>query len=141
SAAAAPPPDKAQYAPPTVTPAFRTAPTVTTQLPPPPPPRRENLTPLAFGAGVVAGAVVGATIANMHNQRREVIEGGRTVYYEPDRIIIRDPSGQQYVRGNDLYRFRYGARDIRTETLGGETRPVGIRPAGTRVITLLGPAR
>ena len=43
---------------------------------------------MAFGAGVVAGAVVGATIANLHNQRREVVEGGRTVYYEPDRVII-----------------------------------------------------
>jgi len=82
--------------------------------------------------------VVGATIANLHNQRREVVEGGRTVYYEPDRIIIRDPSGQQYVRGNDLYRFRYGARDIRTETRGGETRTVVIRPDGSEVITVVG---
>ena len=82
--------------------------------------------------------MVGATIANLHNQRREVVEGGRTVYYEPDRIIIRDPSGQQYVRGNDLYRFRYGARDIRTETRGGETRTVVIRPDGSEVITVVG---
>ena len=96
------------------------------------------MTPLVFGAGVVAGAVVGATIANMHSQRREVIEGGRTMYYEPDRVIIRDPSGQQYVRGNDLYRFRYGARDIRTETIGGETRTVVIRPDGSQIITVVG---
>lgn len=88
---------------------------------------------------MVAGAVVGATIANMHSQRREVVEGGRTVYYEPDRIIIRDPSGQQYVRGNDFERFRYGARDIRSETIGGETRTVVIRPDGTQVITVVGP--
>src|SRR5439155_19527463 len=137
SAAAAPPPDKAQYAAPTVAPAFRTAPTVTTPLPPPP--RQNNLTPLAIGAGVVAGAVIGASIADLRNQRQEVVQGGRTIYTEPDRIIIRDPSGQQYVRGNDLYRFRYGARDIRTETLGGETRTVVIRPDGTQVITVVGP--
>jgi outer membrane protein OmpA-like peptidoglycan-associated protein len=137
SAAATPPPDKAQNAAPTVAPAFRAAPTVTTQLPPAPQPRRENLTPLAIGAGVVAGVVVGATIANMHNQRRETIEGGRTIYTEPDRIIIRDPSGQTYVRGNDLQRFRYGARDIRSETIGGETRTVVIRPDGTEVITVV----
>jgi outer membrane protein OmpA-like peptidoglycan-associated protein len=121
-----------------VAPAFRAAPQVTTQLPPPPPPRRENMTPLVFGAGVVAGAVVGATIANMHNQRREVVEGGRTVFYEPDRVIIRDPGGQVYVRGNDFDRFRYGARDIRSETIGGETRTVVIRPDGSEVITVVG---
>lgn len=136
--AATPPPDKAQYAPPTVAPAFRAAPTVTAPLPPPPQPRRENLTPLAVGAGVVAGAVIGASIADMRNQRQEVVEGGRTIYREPDRIIIRDPSGQQYVRGNDLYRFRYGARDIRTETRGGETRTVVIRPDGSQIITVTG---
>ncbi|NOJ50960.1 OmpA family protein [Bradyrhizobium sp. WSM 1744] len=135
---AAPPPSRVQNAPPTVAPAFRTAPTVQAPLPAPPPPRRENLTPLAVGAGVVAGAVIGATIADLHNQRREAVEGGRTVYHEPDRIIIRDPSGQTYVRGNDLYRFRYGARDIRTETLGGETRTVVVRPDGTEVITVVG---
>lgn len=87
---------------------------------------------------MVAGAVIGATIADLHNQRREVLEGGRTVYTEPDRIIIRDPGGQAYVRGNDLYRFRYGARDIRTDTVGGETRTVVIRPDGSEVITVVG---
>lgn len=87
---------------------------------------------------MVAGAVLGATIADLHNQRREVVEDGRTIYTEPDRIIIRDPSGQQYVRGDDLYRFRYGARDIRTETIGGETRTVVIRPDGSEVITVVG---
>ena len=81
--------------------------------------------------------MIGATIADMHNQRREVVEGGRTVYTEPDRIIIRDPGGQSYVRGNDLYRFRYGARDIRTDTVGGETRTVVIRPDGSEVITVV----
>ncbi|QQN64528.1 OmpA family protein [Bradyrhizobium diazoefficiens] len=139
TAAATPPPNKAQYAPPTVAPAFRAAPTVATPLPPAPRPPQRDLTPLAFGAGVVAGAVIGATIADYRNQRHEVVEGGRTIYTEPDRIIIRDPSGQEYVRGNDLYRFRYGARDIRTETVGGETRTVVIRPDGTEIITVVGP--
>ncbi|MCK1719780.1 OmpA family protein, partial [Bradyrhizobium sp. 141] len=138
SAAAAPPPDRAQYRPPTVAPAFRAAPTVAAPLPPPPRPHQRDLTPLAIGAGVVAGVVVGATIADLHNQRREAVEGGRTVYTEPDRIIVRDPGGQAYVRGNDLYRFRYGARDIRTDTVGGETRTVVVRPDGSEVITLVG---
>src|SRR4030095_5445319 len=33
--------------------------------------------------------------------------------------------------------FRYGARDIRSETIGGETRTVVIRPDGTEVITVV----
>src|SRR3954470_9916667 len=136
---AAPPPGRVQNAPPTVAPAFRAAPTVQAPLPPPPQPRRENLTPLAIGAGVVAGAVIGAvTVNELRNQRREAVEGGRTVFYEPDRVIIRAPGGQAYVRGNDLYRFRYGARDIRTETVGGDTRTVVIRPDGSEVITVVG---
>lgn len=139
TAAATPPPNKAQYAQPTVAPAFRAAPTVAAPLPPAPRPPQRDLTPLAIGAGVVAGAVIGATIADYRNQRQEVVEGGRTIYTEPDRIIIRDPGGQEYVRGNDLYRFRYGARDIRTETVGGETRTVVIRPDGTEIITVVGP--
>jgi len=138
SAAATPPPNRAQYAAPTVAPAFRAAPTTTTPLPPPPRPPQRDLTPLAIGAGVVAGAVIGATIADYRNQRRESVEGGRTVYTEPDRIIIRDPGGQTYVRGNDLYRFRYGARDIRTETVGADTRTVVIRPDGSEIITVVG---
>lgn len=95
------------------------------------------MTPLAIGAGVVAGVVIGATIADYRNQRREVVEGGRTVYYEPDRVIIRDPGGQEYVRGNDFDRFRYGARDIQTQTVGGETRTIVIRPDGTQIITVV----
>lgn len=83
--------------------------------------------------------MVGATIANMNSQRREVVEGGRTVFYEPDRVIIRDPSGQAYVRHNEVERFRYGARDIRVDTIGGETRTVVIRPDGTQVISVVGP--
>lgn len=86
----------------------------------------------------MAGAVIGATIADLHKERREVVEGGRTIYTEPDRIIIRDPGGQAYVRGNDLYRFRYGARDIRTDTVGGETRTIVVRPDGSEIVTVVG---
>ena len=43
-----------------------------------------------------------------------------------------------YVRGNDFDRFRYGARDIRSETIGGETRTVVIRPDGSQIVTVVG---
>jgi len=35
-------------------------------------------------------------------------------------------------------RFRFGARDIQTQTVGGETRTVVIRPDGSQVITVIG---
>ena len=35
-------------------------------------------------------------------------------------------------------RFRYGARDIQTSVVGGDTRTVVIRPDGTQVITVVG---
>ena len=71
-------------------------------------------------------------------ERRETQEGGRTVITEPGRIIIRDPGGQEYIRHDEDDRFRYGARDIRTETVGGETRTIVIRPDGTQIITVVG---
>jgi len=71
-------------------------------------------------------------------ERREVQEGGRTVIVEPGRIIVRDPSGQEFVRHNELDRFRFGARDIHTQTVGGETRTVVIRPDGSQIITVMG---
>jgi len=71
-------------------------------------------------------------------ERREVQEGGRTVIVEPGRIIVRDPSGQEFVRHNEMDRFRFGARDIRTQTVGGESRTIVVRPDGTEVITVIG---
>jgi OOP family OmpA-OmpF porin len=75
---------------------------------------------------------------DFRGQRREVQEGGRTVITEPGRIIIRDPSGQEFVRHNETDRFRFGARDIRSETIGGENRTIVIRPDGSQIITVVG---
>ena len=75
---------------------------------------------------------------DFRGQRRETQEGGRTVFTEPGRIIIRDPGGQSYVRHNEEDRFRFGARDIQTQTVGGETRTVVIRPDGSQIITVSG---
>jgi OmpA-OmpF porin, OOP family len=68
-----------------------------------------------------------------------VQEGGRTVIFEPGRIIVRDPSGQEFVRHDEMDRFRYGARDIRVQREGAETRTVVIRPDGDEIITVTGP--
>ena len=69
-------------------------------------------------------------------QRRESQEGGRTVFTEPGRVIVRDPSGQSFIRHNEVDRFRYGARDIRTERVGNDTRTIVIRPDGSQIITV-----
>jgi outer membrane protein OmpA-like peptidoglycan-associated protein len=92
------------------------------------------VTPLAPNAGPQGPR----HIDDFRNQRREVQEGGRTVIVEPGRLIIRDPSGQQFVRHDEMDRFRFGARDIRREVVGGETRTIVIRPDGSEVITVVG---
>jgi outer membrane protein OmpA-like peptidoglycan-associated protein len=71
-------------------------------------------------------------------ERRESQVGGRTVITEPGRIIVRDPGGQADIRHDEVDRFRYGARDIQTQTVGGETRTVVIRPDGSQIITVNG---
>jgi outer membrane protein OmpA-like peptidoglycan-associated protein len=49
---------------------------------------------------------------------------------------VRDPSGQSFIRHNEEDRFRYGARDIRQERVGNDTRTVVVRPDGTQIITI-----
>jgi OOP family OmpA-OmpF porin len=131
---AAPPPGRAQNAPPTVRPAFQRAPTVTTPLPSLAPPA-VALTPIAPGAAPQGPR----RMEDFRGARQERQEGGRTIITEPGRIIIRDPSGQEFVRHNEVDRFRFGARDIRTQTVGGETRTVVIRPDGSEIINVVGP--
>ena len=103
-------------------------------MPPAPPPAADSLRPVAPGAAATGPQ----RLDDFRGQRRETQQGGRTIITEPGRIIIRDPGGQQYVRHSEVDRFRYGARDIQTQTVGGETRTVVIRPDGTQVITVVG---
>ena len=128
---AAPPPGRAQNAAPTVAPAFQRAPTVTAPLPPP---------PADFGTKFSReGVAIGPRrIEDFRAERREIQEGGRTVITEPGRMIIRDPSGQAYVRHSEIDRFRYGARDVQTQTVGAETRTVVMRPDGSQIVTVVG---
>ena len=76
---------------------------------------------------------------DFRSDRRETQEGGRTVFTEPGRIIVRDPGGQAFVRHNEMDRFRFGARDIRTERVGRDMRTIVIRPDGSQIITVSGP--
>ena len=100
-----------------------------------PPPTAQTLTPIPQGAPPPGPR----RLEDFRAERREVQEGGRTVITEPGRIIIRDPSGIAFVRHDEMDRFRYGARDIRVQQTGGETRTVVIRPDGSEIITVVGP--
>ncbi len=75
-------------------------------------------------------------LEDFRGQRQERTEGGRTIITEPGRVIVRDPNGQSFVRHNDVDRFRYGARDVRVDRQGNDTRTVVVRPDGTQIITI-----
>jgi outer membrane protein OmpA-like peptidoglycan-associated protein len=109
------------------------APTVTAPIPQAPPPAAA-LTPIAPGAAPQGPRNMG----DFRGQRSERQEGGRTIITEPGRIIVQDPSGQSFIRHNEVDRFRYGARDIRTDRVGGEDRTIVIRPDGSQIITVVG---
>src|SRR5450631_1513726 len=108
-------------------------PTVTAPLPAAPPPA-QALAPIAPGAQAPGPR----RMDDFRGARRETQEGGRTVFNEPGRVIVVDPGGQSFIRHNEEDRFRYGARDIRTEEVGGERRTIVIRPDGSQIITVNG---
>ncbi|MBV9559910.1 MAG: OmpA family protein [Bradyrhizobium sp.] len=115
--------------------AQRPPPAVTAPLPPPPPPV-QALRPIAPGAPAAGPQRIDA----FRGERREVQEGGRTVITEPGLVIVRDPGGQAFVRHDEMLRFQFGARDIRTERVGGgETRTIVYRPDGVQIITVTSP--
>ena len=60
------------------------------------------------------------------------------MFTEPGRVIVVDPSGQSFIRHDEEERFRFGARDIQTQQVGGETRTIVIRPDGSQIITVSG---
>ncbi|RAI27985.1 hypothetical protein CH340_23925 [Rhodoplanes serenus] len=73
---------------------------------------------------------------DLRGERREIVEGGRTIIREPDRTIIRE-GDRTIIRHNEIDRFRYGARDVRVERRGGEHVTVIERPSGDRVVTVV----
>lgn len=75
-------------------------------------------------------------IEQIRKERQQTTEGGRTIIREPGRIIVKDPNGQSFIRHSDLDRFRYGARDVRVQRQGNDTRTVIVRPDGTQIITV-----
>jgi outer membrane protein OmpA-like peptidoglycan-associated protein len=113
--------------------AHRAAPTITTPLPAVPAPA-QALRPIAAGAAAPGPR----SLNDFRAERHESQEGGRTVITEPGRVIIRDPNGESFIRHNEVARFAFGARDIQTQQVGGETRTIVIRPDGSEIITIVG---
>jgi OmpA-OmpF porin, OOP family len=108
-------------------------PAVAAPLPAAPAPA-QALTPIAPGAA----AQEPRRLEDFRGARQESDQGGRKVFTEPGRVIVVDPSGQSFIRHNEEERFRYGARDIETQHVGGETRTIVIRPDGSQIITVSG---
>src|SRR6266851_4628669 len=131
---AAPAPGGQTALPPGAAPLVRHAPpTVAAPIPPAPPPA-QALAPIAPGAAAPGPR----SMDEFRGARRETQEGGRTVFNEPGRVIVVDPGGQSFIRHNEVDRFRFGARDIRTQQVDGETRTIVIRPDGSQIITVTG---
>jgi outer membrane protein OmpA-like peptidoglycan-associated protein len=131
---AAPPSGGQTALPPGAAPLVRhAAPAIAAPIPAAPP-SAQALTPIAPGAAIQGPR----HLDDFRSARRETQEGGRTVISEPGRVIVRDPSGASFIRHNEEDRFRFGARDIRTEQFGNESRTVVIRPDGTEIITVTG---
>ena len=70
----------------------------------------------------------------LRGERHETREGERTIIREPDRTIIRE-GGQTIIRHSEDDRFRYGARDVRSERRGNDNVTVIMRPSGDRIVT------
>jgi OmpA-OmpF porin, OOP family len=113
----------ARHAPPTVTAPIPAA-----------PPQAHAMTPIAPGAAAQGPR----RMEDFRGARQESEQGGRKVFTEPGRVIVVDPSGQSFIRHNEEDRFRFGARDIQTRQVGGETQTVVIRPDGSQIITTVG---
>jgi OmpA-OmpF porin, OOP family len=113
--------------------AHHAPPTVNTALPTLPA-RTQVLTPIVPGAALQGPR----RMEDFRGERRETQEGGRTVFNEPGRMIVVDPGGQSFIRHDEMDRFRFGARDIQTRQVGGETQIIVIRPDGSQIITVTG---
>jgi OOP family OmpA-OmpF porin len=108
-------------------------PTVTAPIPAAPPPA-QAMTPIAPGAAAQGPR----RMEDFRGARQESDQGGRKVFTEPGRVIVVDPGGQSFIRHNEEERFRFGARDIQTRQVGGETQTIVIRPDGSQIITVTG---
>lgn len=126
---------------PAVAPSTLSAPLTPSGVPAPSPQQARPIAPTVGGAGIVPQSDSGQPLRRMDDlrrERREVVEGGRTIIREPDRTIIRE-GDRTIIRHNEIERFRYGARDVMLERRGNDNVTVVVRPDGSRVVTVVDP--
>jgi outer membrane protein OmpA-like peptidoglycan-associated protein len=75
---------------------------------------------------------------DLRKERHEVKEGNRLVIREGGRTIIRE-NNQVIIRHNEVDRFRFNAREVRSERRGNEEFFFIDRPNGVRIINVMGP--
>ena len=115
--------------------------------PPPtvPPPSAAQARPLERHSG--PAAIVPTTsqgqpirsVTQLRSERHQNVVGGNTVITEGNRVIVRQNNGAMVIRHDDVDRFRYGARDVRTERRGNDNVTSIVLGNGTRVVTTRGP--
>ncbi len=76
-------------------------------------------------------------VQELQAERHQTVEGNRTIFREPDRIIIRENDGRFLVRHSETDRFRYNASDVRVERRGNNNVTIAVRPDGVRIVTVL----
>jgi outer membrane protein OmpA-like peptidoglycan-associated protein len=77
-------------------------------------------------------------VQDLHAERHEVHEGGRTIIQEPGRTIVQE-NGHMLIRHNEVDRFGLGARNVHVEQRGADTVTVIERPGGINIVTYTGP--
>ena len=77
-------------------------------------------------------------VQDLHAERHEVHEGGRTIIQEPGRTIVQE-NGHMLIRHNEVERFGVGARNVHVEQRGADTVTVIERPGGINIVTYTGP--
>lgn len=125
--------------PPGVTQSRESAPLTPAGLPAPSAQPTRPIAPAPVGTGIAPQSAQGRPlrrIDDLRGERREINEGGRRIIREPDRTIIFE-AGRPIIRHNEIDRFRYGARDVRTERRGDDHVTVVVRPNGDRIVTVL----
>ena len=144
-----PPPRQPQTAPTQAAPVAPVRPQQppTANVAPPPPlpaPTPQQARPLPAASSGPAAIVLTSPqgqpvrrVDQLRSERREVVEGNRTIIREPDRVIVREANGVAFIRHSDVDRFRYGARDVRVETRGRDNVTTVVLPNGQRVVTVL----